>query len=359
MANFDQFQPDSTQGFDGDYDNDFERVDADRPLAMSDNPEEDRYASEQPEAQSQPVPTADLLGSFGESPAASDFSSPAAADTGFGDFDVDTNVPDTTASGSLGDFDQLQDFKEKDEEPKPAPVSQPPKPAPAPAAAPAPAPAPVSEKPTPSPRSPVSQSVGSLIDLSKLDPRAVDLVYWRDIKKSGVVFGSVLFVLITLSLFSFISVVAYLLLAALTVTISFRVYKTVLAAVQKSDEGSPFKPYLEVDVSLSEDQIEAYSKKAVQKVNACTTTLRHLLLVEDIVDSIKFAVVLWLLTYVGAWFNGLTLIILAYIGLFSLPVVYEKYQVQIDDAVGKVQEQINTALNNIKTKIPWLKKKED
>eukprot|EP00057_Strongylocentrotus_purpuratus_P031949 XP_786176.3 PREDICTED: reticulon-1-A [Strongylocentrotus purpuratus] len=187
----------------------------------------------------------------------------------------------------------------------------------------------------------------------------VDLVYWRDLKKSGVVFGSMLFVLIALSLFSFISVLAYLLLAALTVTISFRVYKTVLAAVQKSDEGSPFKPYLEIDVTLSEDQIESYSKKAVQKINVCITSLRHLLLVEDLVDSIKFAVGLWLLTYVGAWFNGLTLIILAYIGLFSMPVVYEKYQAQIDDAVGKAQEQINTALTNIKTKIPWLKKKED
>ncbi|XP_030855404.1 reticulon-1-A isoform X2 [Strongylocentrotus purpuratus] len=346
MANFDQFQPDSTQGFEGDYDNDndFERVDADRPLAMSDNPEEDRYASEQPEAQ---VPTADLLGSFGfgdgpaAAPAAPDYSSPGADD--FGGFVEDPSVPDTTGSGSLGDFDHLQEIKPKEKVEEPKPVSQPPKPAPAAT----PTATSIAEKPTPSPRSQASPSV------------VVDLVYWRDLKKSGVVFGSMLFVLIALSLFSFISVLAYLLLAALTVTISFRVYKTVLAAVQKSDEGSPFKPYLEIDVTLSEDQIESYSKKAVQKINVCITSLRHLLLVEDLVDSIKFAVGLWLLTYVGAWFNGLTLIILAYIGLFSMPVVYEKYQAQIDDAVGKAQEQINTALTNIKTKIPWLKKKED
>ncbi|XP_071510592.1 reticulon-1-A-like [Diadema antillarum] len=356
MADFDQFQPDSSQQFVGDYDNDFERVDADRPLTMSDNPEEDRYVSEQPEAHSQPVPTGDLLGSFGDSSApATDFNRPA--DTGFGDFETDAvSAPDSTG-GTLGDFDHLQDFKPEERIEEPLPVSQPPAPEPAPVVTGSTS---VPEKPTPSPRSQqVSQSVGSLIDLSKLDPRVVDLVYWRDIKKSGVAFGSILFILIALSLFSFISVVAYLLLAALTVTISFRVYKTVLAAVQKSDEGSPFKPYLEVDVTLSEDQIETYCKKAVQKVNVCITTLRHLLLVEDLVDSIKFAVFLWLLTFLGAWFNGLTLVILAYIGLFSLPVVYEKYQAQIDEAVGKAQEQINTALNNITAKIPWLKKKED
>ena len=69
----------------------------------------------------------------------------------------------------------------------------------------------------------------------------VELLYWRDVKKSGVVFGGILFVLIALSLCSFISVVAYLLLAAMTVTISFRVYKSVMQAVQKTGDGNPFK----------------------------------------------------------------------------------------------------------------------
>jgi small-conductance mechanosensitive channel len=69
----------------------------------------------------------------------------------------------------------------------------------------------------------------------------VDLLYWRDVKKTGVVFGSLLVVLLSLALFSVLSVIAYLALAALTVTISFRVYKNVLGAVQKTGEGHPFK----------------------------------------------------------------------------------------------------------------------
>lgn len=36
----------------------------------------------------------------------------------------------------------------------------------------------------------------------------------------------------------------------------------------------------------------------------------RLFLVEDLVDSLKFGVLLWCLTYVGACFNGITLIIL-------------------------------------------------
>uniref|UniRef100_A0A8C3WZX1 Reticulon n=1 Tax=Catagonus wagneri TaxID=51154 RepID=A0A8C3WZX1_9CETA len=71
-----------------------------------------------------------------------------------------------------------------------------------------------------------------------------DLIFWRDVKKTGFVFGTTLIVLLSLAAFSVISVVSYLILALLTVTISFRVYKSVIQAVQKSEEGHPFKPRL-------------------------------------------------------------------------------------------------------------------
>lgn len=69
----------------------------------------------------------------------------------------------------------------------------------------------------------------------------IDLIYWRDVKKTGIVFGSMMVLLLSLALFSVLSVVAYLSLAALTVTCSFRVYKNILQAVQKTGEGHPFK----------------------------------------------------------------------------------------------------------------------
>ncbi|KAJ6658000.1 hypothetical protein lerEdw1_001659 [Lerista edwardsae] len=73
---------------------------------------------------------------------------------------------------------------------------------------------------------------------------AIDLLYWRDIKQTGIVFGSILLLLFSLTQFSVVSVIAYLALAALSATISFRIYKSVLQAVQKTDEGHPFKPFL-------------------------------------------------------------------------------------------------------------------
>ncbi|XP_071962028.1 reticulon-3-B-like isoform X2 [Antedon mediterranea] len=204
---------------------------------------------------------------------------------------------------------------------------------------------------------PVSSSSPTLIGSSPSE--VVELVYWRDPKKSGVAFGSILIVLLAFANFSSISVIAYLLLSILTVTISFRVYKSVLQAVQKTGDGNPFKPYLEKDISISEDVVNTYAAQAVEKVNCYSTALRRYILVEDLVESIKFAVFLWFLTYIGCMFNGLTLVIFAHIGLFSLPLVYEMNKAQIDDVVGKAYTKVNAIYEQVKDKIPFLKKKND
>jgi len=68
-----------------------------------------------------------------------------------------------------------------------------------------------------------------------------ELVYWRDPKKSGAVFGAIFVVLIALTFLSLISVVAYTSLAVLAGTFGFRIYKAVLQAIQKTNDGHPFK----------------------------------------------------------------------------------------------------------------------
>uniref|UniRef100_A0A673LBL3 Reticulon n=1 Tax=Sinocyclocheilus rhinocerous TaxID=307959 RepID=A0A673LBL3_9TELE len=146
--------------------------------------------------------------------------------------------------------------------------------------------------------------------------QVVDLLYWRDLQRTGVVFGASLFLLLSLSVCSIISVISYVALALLSVTISFRIYKGILQAVQKSE-----------DVNTQSSSL-----------------LRRLFLVEDLVDSLKFAVLMWILTYVGALFNGLTLLILGLIGAFSWPVIYEKHQAQIDHYYGLVNKQIKDVL---------------
>ncbi|KAM6159497.1 reticulon-3 isoform 4-T4 [Erethizon dorsatum] len=153
-----------------------------------------------------------------------------------------------------------------------------------------------------------------------------DLIFWRDVKKTGFVFGTTLIVLLSLAAFSVISVVSYLILALLSVTISFRVYKSVIQAVQKSEEGHPFKAYLDLDITLSSEAFHNYVNAAMVHVNRALKLIIRLFLVEDLVDSLKLAVFMWLMTYVGAVFNGITLLILGELLIFSVPIVYEKYK---------------------------------
>uniref|UniRef100_A0A5F7ZLB2 Reticulon n=1 Tax=Macaca mulatta TaxID=9544 RepID=A0A5F7ZLB2_MACMU len=186
--------------------------------------------------------------------------------------------------------------------------------------------------------------------------KAIDLLYWRDIKQTGIVFGSFLLLLFSLTQFSVVSVVAYLALAALSATISFRIYKSVLQAVQKTDEGHPFKAYLELEITLSQEQIQKYTDCLQFYVNSTLKELRRLFLVQDLVDSLKFAVLMWLLTYVGALFNGLTLLLMAVVSMFTLPVVYVKHQAQIDQYLGLVRTHINAVVAKIQAKIPGAKR---
>ncbi|XP_020347247.1 reticulon-3-A isoform X3 [Oncorhynchus kisutch] len=179
-----------------------------------------------------------------------------------------------------------------------------------------------------------------------------DLVHWRDPKKSGVVFGLSLLTLLSLAAFSVISVVSYLLLALLCVTISFRIYKAVVQAVQKSDDGHPFKALMEKDVSVPPETFRKHVDACLTHINRLLKQLRKLFLVEDLIDSLKLAVVMWLLTYVGAVFNGITILILADILLFAIPPFYEKNKTQIDHYMEIARTQVNTTMAKLQEKLP-------
>ncbi|XP_060896400.1 reticulon-4-like isoform X2 [Labrus mixtus] len=201
---------------------------------------------------------------------------------------------------------------------------------------------------------------GKLLKMPNVNIRAVvELLYWRDVKTTGVVFGAALLLLLSLMVCSIVSVCSYIGLALLSVTICFRIYKGILQAIQKSDEGHPFKQFLDQEVALSEDMVHKYSDIVLAKINKTIGELRRLFLVEDLVDSIKFAVLMWILTYVGALFNGLTILILGLVGVFSCPIIYEKHQTQIDHYLALVNNQVKDIVGKVQAKVPGMKRKAE
>ncbi|XP_015126679.1 reticulon-1 isoform X2 [Diachasma alloeum] len=226
-------------------------------------------------------------------------------------------------------------------------------------------------EPEPSPAKVASAHGGSRLgeerqDLEEIAPRKIfadmglvaALIYWRQPEKTGAVFGAILGVLLSLAYFSLISVFSYVALLTLTGTLGFRIYKTIMQAVQKTSDGHPFKDILEVDLTLPAEKVHEVADVFVAHANAAVSELRRLFLIEDFIDSLKFGVGLWCLTYVGSWFNGMTLIIIGVVALFTLPKVYETNKAQIDQNLALVQGKINELTAKVKAAIPLGKKAE-
>lgn len=179
-----------------------------------------------------------------------------------------------------------------------------------------------------------------------------DLLYWKDTRTSGVVFTGLMVSLLCLLHFSILSVAAHVALLLLCGTISLRVYRKVLQAVHRGDGANPFQAYLDVDLTLTREQTERLSQQIASHVVSTATQLRHFFLVEDLVDSLKLALLFYILTFVGAVFNGLTLLILGVIALFTVPLLYRQHQAQIDQYVGLVTNQLSHIKAKIRAKIP-------
>ncbi|XP_023119011.1 reticulon-3-B-like isoform X2 [Amphiprion ocellaris] len=194
-----------------------------------------------------------------------------------------------------------------------------------------------------------SSSSSSLRDLTH---SALQLIHWREPKKSAMAFSLSLLVLVSVATLSVISVVSYLMLACLCVTITFRVYKSVIQAVQKSEEGHPFRSLLEKDISVSSESVRQLADQFLIHLNWFSSQTRRLLLVQDLVDSLKLAAAMWVMTYVGAVFNGVTILILADIIFFTTPLIYQKKKTQIDRQIELVRSRLEETLQKLQDHLP-------
>lgn len=114
---------------------------------------------------------------------------------------------------------------------------------------------------------------------------------------------------------------SYLGLTALVGTVGFRVLKAAEAQLKKTEGGNPFQPYLEKDISIPADKVREQVDVIIEHGDCLVKQLRRLFLVEDVLDSLKFGVLLWTMTHVAAWFSGCTLIFLAVLAVFTVPKV--------------------------------------
>jgi len=115
------------------------------------------------------------------------------------------------------------------------------------------------------------------------------LIYWKNPRDSGIVFGLVLVFLIGIKHVSIISVLANMALALITSTMAFRIYKSVLSAVNKTQDGHPFKQYFNVDVTLPVEQVRELVLIVTRHLNMALAIAKSSIMVENVAQSLKFA----------------------------------------------------------------------
>ncbi|XP_076354710.1 reticulon-3-B-like [Tachypleus tridentatus] len=203
-----------------------------------------------------------------------------------------------------------------------------------------------------------SSSNVSLCDLF-WSPELESIIYWRKKEKSAMIFLGLFLFLLPLLYFSIISVVSYFLLMILLNAIVFRIYKYALDVAKKTNErGNPFEKHLKKEITLPSDYIHEVVDVFIEKSAWMITKLRSLLLVENVFESLKMAAVLWCLTYVGYWFNGLTIVLLSVLGVFTFPKFYEVNREKIDHYLLQAKKFIENSVCSVKQKLGFKRKEQ-
>jgi len=123
----------------------------------------------------------------------------------------------------------------------------------------------------------------------------------------------------------------------------------------KKEANNPLAKFSDINLTVSEDKVNQIANNATNKLNASLVELRRLFLVENMLDSVKFGLSLWVLTYIGSWFNAMTLILMSWVGLFTIPKIYLNNKTQIDPVLDKVKAQFDEIWGKVGAMIPQAK----
>uniref|UniRef100_A0A4W5K8X0 Reticulon n=1 Tax=Hucho hucho TaxID=62062 RepID=A0A4W5K8X0_9TELE len=168
----------------------------------------------------------------------------------------------------------------------------------------------------------------------------MDLIYWKDTERTGMVFTGLVVGLLSLFQLSIITVISTISLGVMCFTVSVHLYYKILHVLSMGDGVPPFKAYLDLDISFSGELADQYMQKAIVTVVSAANSLKNLFLVGSLFDSLKLLALIYLVTFLGDLCNGLTVLIIGVIALFSLPLLYRQHQAKVDSFFAGIQANI-------------------
>jgi len=201
----------------------------------------------------------------------------------------------------------------------------------------------------------------------RLPSSLLDLIYWRQPIISGAVFSALFTFLLSCSLFSFITVAAYISMMGLGAIMFYVLFKKIATAVQRTGEmiaafvqktGERLRNIdRNIEKLVTADDLRHVIKASMDHAIKATDVPHTVFLHANLSDFIKWAAFLWTMTYVGGIVNLVTVFIVALVLIFSVPKTYDVYGSKIDFIASKlmakwpvIQERIVDPLMLIKEK---------
>lgn len=195
-------------------------------------------------------------------------------------------------------------------------------------------------------------------DQSGSDVLVWELLLWRCPCRSALALLGTLGTLGLVARYSVVAVGAYGALAVLGVTVPIRLHRVALRVLRRGQpEGEGRVP--PGAVGLSVEQQQRWAQRIARHVAAASRTLTRLFLVHSLPESLKLAFMFYLLTYVGAVFNGVTLLGVGVICAFTFPVLYRHRQAQIDHYMSAGRNQLRHLRARLRAALPSAKAKPE
>jgi reticulon-1 len=191
----------------------------------------------------------------------------------------------------------------------------------------------------------------------QIPPKVQDLLLWRDPKVTGAVFGSAFVLLLSLSLFSLLTVVSSLSLLALTVVGSYRFYLAVLFRI-KGVQDPTFEKLSQFNLSLPNDKVKQLANLLETDINRLLNQAKSVVLWDNVMQSSIAYLGLYVVYCVGSVFNTLTLLILGLVSVFTLPKVYQVYKVPIDQGIEQATASVHLVVRQAMAKVLFLNQKK-
>ncbi|XP_057774277.1 reticulon-like protein B2 isoform X2 [Salvia miltiorrhiza] len=162
--------------------------------------------------------------------------------------------------------------------------------------------------------------------------KPADIFLWRDKKVSAGVLGvaTVIWVLFELLEYHLLSLVCHILILGLAIVF---LWSNASSFINKSPPRIP-------EVVIPEDIVRNVASAFRSEVNSALAILREIASGKDVKNFLAVIAGLWVLSVLGSCLNFLTLFYVGFLLLHTVPLLYEKYEDQVDAFAEKAEAEL-------------------